>query len=73
MIGFIDHQGPVRRPIYSVTGQKLCYLVSGPDGEWIQGLDGRNRARITKWQAQPAATQTAAAALTYNTDWIYEE
>lgn len=47
MIGYGD-QSVVRRPIYSVTGAKIGYFVSGPDGEWWTSLKGRRIGRIKK-------------------------
>jgi hypothetical protein len=66
MIGFLP-QRSVRRPVYSVTGQKLCYLVSGPDGEWVYSVAGRKYAKITAhhkaWIAKIDATQSATSQL----------
>lgn len=59
MIGF-GHQSVIRRPIYSTTGTKLGYLVSGPDGEWWTTVSGRRIGRIKQFRpAQPKAIDTS--------------
>lgn len=39
-----------RRPVYSITGQKLCYVVSGPGGDSFYDEEGRKLAKVTKWK-----------------------
>lgn len=50
MIGFRE-QAVIRRPIYSTTGAKLGYLVSGPDGEWWTGLNDEKLWRIKRFKS----------------------
>lgn len=49
MIGF-GHQRTVRRPFYSITGTKIGYLVSGPDGEWWVSVNGKRIGRIKQFK-----------------------
>ena len=65
MIGFRP-PSTTRRPVYSVTGEKLCYLVSGPDGEYATDLEGRKLAKVAGWKRDIGkldATQVAASGL----------
>jgi hypothetical protein len=65
MIGFRE-QDVVRRPIYSATGTKLGYLVSGPDGEWWVSLKGRRIGRIKQFKVKRLPDGvTSACAGTY--------
>ena len=64
MIGFRD-QDVVRRPIYSSTGAKLGYLVSGPDGEWWVSLKGRRIGRIKQFRVPKVNSVGAHASGTY--------
>jgi hypothetical protein len=66
MIGFRP-LNTTRRPVYSLTGEKLCYVVAGPEGEQFIGLDGRKLATITKWKKvwrEMSATQCMAGTVT---------
>jgi hypothetical protein len=76
MIGFRPPK-TLRRPIYSVTGQKLCYLVSGPDGEWIYTLAGRKYAKITakhrEWMGKLNATASACGGAMLYPEELYEQ
>ena len=49
VIGF-RQQTQHRRPVYSITGQKLCYVMSGPDGDAFYDEAGRKMAKVTKWK-----------------------
>jgi hypothetical protein len=70
VIGFRD-QDVVRRPIYSTTGVKLGYLVSGPDGEWWTSVKGRRIGRIKQFRAPKLPDVSASASGTYiSTDSI---
>lgn len=66
MIGF-GAQDVVRRPIYSTTGIKLGYLVSGPDGEWWVSLKGRRIGRIKQFKrpSSPKEISTSVGSTTY--------
>jgi hypothetical protein len=64
MIGFGD-QSVVRRPIYSSTGAKLGYLVSGPDGEWWVSLKGRRIGRIKQFRVKKLPDIDTSASGTY--------
>lgn len=75
MIGFIS-QSTQRRPVYSVTGQKLCYLESGPDGEIVYTLEGKKLARLTQrhkgWIEKMTANATVQSGLILTPDERYE-
>jgi hypothetical protein len=64
VIGYRD-QDVVRRPIYSATGIKLGYLVSGPDGEWWTSLKGRRIGRIKQFRAPKLPDVSASASGSY--------
>jgi hypothetical protein len=55
----------MRRPIYSATGAKLGYLVSGPDGEWWTSLKGRRIGRIKKFKPVTPKEVSASLSGTY--------
>ena len=64
MIGYRE-QDVVRRPIYSTTGAKLGYLVSGPDGEWWTSLKGRRIGRIKCFRVKKLPDVNATLSGTY--------
>lgn len=64
MIGFRD-QSTIRRPIYSATGIKLGYLVSGPDGEWWTTVKGKRIGRIKQFRRPKLPEVGASASGTY--------
>ena len=74
MIGFRP-PSTNRRPIYSITGEKLCYLVSGPDGDYATDLEGNKLAKVSGWQRELGkleATQTAAGAFLIDHEELHE-
>ncbi|HVJ09791.1 MAG TPA: hypothetical protein VM554_15545 [Acidisarcina sp.] len=76
MIGF-GVQRVVRRPIYSVTGQKLCYYIDGPRGIELLTLRGKKYAKLTakhvEWIASLSAGSSACGGTILSNNDIYED
>lgn len=74
MIGFRAPKHS-RRPIYSVTGEKLCYVRQGPNGDEIFNLKGRKIANVKKWKEKLkdlSATANAAGGTIISPDEPFE-
>lgn len=62
MIGFNQAKKIPRRPLYSLSGAKLCYFTSSPKGDTFYDLRGRKIANPAKYKKMLSAANATTNA-----------